>query len=259
MNKYFWNLLWNFGKLLFFSGVILVSIGRLFAAEIGDWSFEDHPHPQYLQLTNEEKLFMKRLSRVDKEISCKKKIAGAYKIYKDRYSDFKNSNNAEGQLKLWKKHIMKGNYHDLELCIVLNIDDILPLYYEDGIVDDLYFCGRFSRVPYTDAERRYAAAVTQLFDYVKLGNRRAAFFFFLNIGKNGPVLLNPDIEYYLRGLLPPAYEMDDGLDDTSHLEPLLTAERKAFLDAAIARRDFDSVLKTSPPCPPRERLGDEKL
>ena len=149
---------------------------------------------------------------------------------------------------------MKGNYHDLELCIVLNLDDILQLYYEDGILDDLYFCGRFSRVPYTDAERRYAAAVTQLFDYVKLGNRRAAFFFFLNIGKNGPVLLNPDIEYYLRGLLPPAYEMDDGLDDTSHLEPLLTAERKAFLDAAIARRDFDSVLKTSPPCPPRERL-----
>ena len=43
-------------------------------------------------------------------------------------------------------------------------------------------------------------------------------------------------------------DLYDEAYETDHLEPLLSPQRKDFLDAAVLRSDFKAVLDTTPPC-----------
>lgn len=60
--------------------------------------------------------------------------------------------------------------------------------------------------------------------------------------------LNPDVEYFLRRSLADAGEGEPEDWDVDHLLPELDPERIAFVDAAIARKDFGAVAATTAPC-----------
>ncbi|MEM8540643.1 MAG: hypothetical protein AAGF25_06775, partial [Pseudomonadota bacterium] len=118
---------------------------------------------------------------------------------------------------------------------------------------DLIFCGVFSLKPETSLEQAFAEAVEELTSYVDVSNLAAMHELLYHHRPGTIVWLNPDVELYVRKYAYQNTELErhEGTWYTGHLEPLLAPERIEFVNAAVERGDFASVLNTTAPCPVR--------
>jgi len=117
-----------------------------------------------------------------------------------------------------------------------------------GSFDDFYFCGLYSRPPATATEREAAKFIDELFEYTKYGSNSAISALLTANRLMGIVEMNPDVEYYISRLVVPELKGERPPRDVSHLKPLLSEERRAFVDRAVENFDLQTVLDTTEPC-----------
>ena len=246
--------------LLALSFLLYFSVGAL--AQNNIWSFEDNPSPRIYKLTpSEEKLLNESLAKEPKSEICKNSLAANYKIYNDRYPDFRSIADEKTRYKNWKLHLLE--IRNGATCIYNNAYDTLKenvmAYYDS----DFYYCGRFSRLPTTPKEVETKELMVELVDYVRVKPLIMSFHLlilnkfsvlysaipeFKANGLDPLIKLNPDVEYFLRKSV--QLEGLSGIEswDMSSLMPLLSKEKIAFLDEAANNEDFDIVLDNTAAC-----------
>ena len=97
----------------------------------------------------------------------------------------------------------------------------------------------------------FVQALEELMSYASVGSLEAMDDFLGHHRPGSSISLNPDVELYIRKFLHKNDEFKKykGTWYTAHLEPLLTPERIEFVNAAVARRDFEAVLNSTAACP----------
>lgn len=183
----------------------------------------------------------------DAYLFCADAVDVDYEIYNRRYPAFANQGNPKENLRAWKRHIVKQRYPGFSWCVGSLPNYAIDWYAEELESAGIFFCGHFSALPENDADRLLADLVNEALDFWLDGSRGVAFGFFILADKK-LINLNADVEYYLRRSLENDEEYRPEDWDTSHLIRRLTPERRAFVDAALERRDLKTVLATTPAC-----------
>ncbi len=224
------------------------------ASQNSTWSFEEHPHPLYDELTEEEKKNSDVLAEypLDGMSPCEADLLATYEIYLRRYPGFQKRGNARTNFTNWKNYIAHQKQNRGTLCMYkVPFRRLDAITFEPYVRKDFYFCGQYSRIPYTPLEHDAYLLIEEAISYAKTGHWSAVTTLVASQGEDHVIDLNPDIEYYFRKLIYPFAEDVEQDRDTSHLEPMLSAERIRFLDDAVTKRDFEAVVDTTPQCKTR--------
>jgi len=235
-----------FGSFIFF---FLFSINTAIAQN--SWSFEDNPHPRYNQLSEQEKTFLNDKSTMKEgENPCKFSIRQEYAVYLDHYPNFSISGEEKTNFKNWKIHYSRSGKGYFISCLSVSLAvELMDTYYEVDF-EDFYFCGQYSRLPNNKAEQEAADIIDEIFEYAKTYRSSSSSLLYAN-SSSELIDLNPDIEYYFSKLVNPLLKDEIEPRDVSHLIPLLSEEKRAFLDEAALNFDFQPVLDTTEPCKTR--------
>ncbi len=223
----------------------VIAVGGAWGKDI-EWSFSDHPFPRKFQLTEGERDALAAPHNPGALYieNCELELKIGFDIYKSRYPRFAEIGDKENRFSAWKRHIVEQSKSGLQYCVVdLPFVRFIELFYWG----DLIYCGQFSREPETSVEHERVQALSEIIDYARLGKPSALSVLLILNGPDGKVRLNPDLEYYMRRLFKKLGVYDDEWD-TAHLEPALSPQRQAFVEAAVEREDFAAVLDTTEPC-----------
>lgn len=218
------------------------------------WSFETHPNPEYEDLSEDERFFIKLHSdRFSGKMGrCMAHILATYEIYLRRYPEFQETGDAMDNFKRWKRHIADENQFLRSDC--LHLYPALKLYtfaVQPFVRNDFYYCGLFSRKAFTPLEHEARLLIEELVYYANT-NEWLTIAPLIRDHEEGKIIdLNPDVEYYFRKLMLPVPKEYEKYTDVSHLIPQLSPERLAFLEDAIAKRDYHAVATSTKPCKPR--------
>jgi hypothetical protein len=253
--------LFRFVVLFMVSGIYLstltglLSVGAAWGKQL-DWSFSEHPRPESSQHTEAERAeWMDVLSTYIMHGNfCDHMLKIDFEIYNRRYPHFVETGDPVERFRAWTNHVVavssKFAMHPERIpaaCIIqMPYDELIRVLAENSTLD-LTYCGVYSRLPKTRAEQKFVKAVDDWMDYALLGSPDPMQGLLQDRLPKQQINLNADVEYYLLKYLQIHGEtmFDWG---TQHLDHVLTAERKAFVDAAVERRDFAAVLDTTPPC-----------
>ncbi len=221
------------------------------------WSFADHPQPPYKELTKAEQKALDDSGRDhrDFEILCRGPMAVAYDIYQDRYPAFLRIADAATRERHWRTHLVAIGRAP-HLCFIWDLARIrIPAAQKRlGAFSRFRFCGRYAQAPANDAERHLAGLVDELFAYAATGNYSAIRAFPGHANDDNRLALGPDILYYLYAIAwptSPAFEKrwnEHQQRKLVYLTRYFSSGRRAFVDAAVRRRDLAAVVATTGPC-----------
>lgn len=236
------------------SFIVIFLMSDTMAEQVSGWSFDEHPHPLTRDFTDEERAFREMMIH-KAEItgrSCETNVELDYQIYLRRYPEYVKSGEPENNLRNWKIHFAANSQKLNAYCLTLQpTNKMRKALRRPGIGRDFFYCGFYSRPPATAVEHDIKKHIDDLVEYAKTGSHLAiynlleqrTFFTFLDI--------NRDVEYYFRKISLPSFGPSRGVENTNHLESLLSMERKIFIDEAALLMNFQAVLDTSKPCSPR--------
>ena len=219
-----------------------------------NWSFADHPQPTAAELTKDEITAIERIESKDfqsePEKFCIELPRTYFEIYNDRYPAFARIESGSARYLAWRAHIVERGTATPATCIVgdLSIRLMRAMSWPADI--GLVYCGKYSRAPQNPQEKRFHDYLNELVEYARLGFADAISDLLVVNSDGPPVILNPDVEYYLRKTLEIGGE-HEWYWNTSHLEPLLSAERVEFVNEAVKKRELNKVLQTTPHCASR--------
>ncbi|MDD9909069.1 MAG: hypothetical protein OXR62_05180 [Ahrensia sp.] len=220
------------------------------AADI-DWSFADHPHPGMFEFTSGELAKIETVEPEkdlsDDERYCSQIVPVHYQIYNERYPDYSSSGEEQARWQAWKNHTVRDKKDPASYCVVFNAAAKLQDLGIWPLDQKLIFCGRYLRSPENPHESALIDAIDEVVTYAKLGDSLATTILFWGHKSTGAIQLNPDVEYYVRKSMRES-RLANLLTDTSHIDPKLSDEKRDFLDQAVERDDFASVLENTPPC-----------
>lgn len=242
---------------------LALGIGFLFSAfgsqALGaSWSFEENTVPARMQFTEEEWALLEDKKRMNRPLDCKGDSELYFGIYERRYPEFEKAvPDRRERLQLWQIEAIATYPYPLFSCIVRDWSFALLRRYRTSNFGGFFYCGRWSRPAISPAEKRFQAAVEWGLPYVET-MRSDMLFHFLTVAKVNAVRLNADVEYFLRTALRQSGDFDAEWP-VGHLLSELSEKRIAELDAAIARRDLDFVLETTPSCPALPLAEDSAL
>ncbi len=220
------------------------------AAQENAWSFEDNPQPRSEEMTSAERKFLDDTKNPALNAgACATFLTRYYKIYQNHYPDFQKTGDAETRFRSWKLYQARTGYYIS--CLSFVVWEELSEIDLAGSFDDFYFCGLYSRPPATAAEREAAKYIDELFEYAKNGSSFAISTLLTANRLMEIVEMNPDVEYYISRLVVAEFKGERPPRYVSHLEPLLSEERRAFVDRAAENFDLQAVLDTTEPCAPR--------
>ncbi|MBW3096216.1 hypothetical protein [Pseudohoeflea coraliihabitans] len=224
-------------------------------ARLGGWSFTLAPHPFFHEMTVAEAA----ATRMSENASFAEMLQTQFAIYHARYPEFAATASQSTRLAAWKEHIV-GTENPVADGVILQLlfyDLLDALGHQDG--EAVLFCGGPAEPPQTPAERRLVAGMDELLGYARRGSTRAMFYLPILGNRQPPLMLNADVAYFLR-----AVENRHGSPVGAARRPLplqdenlaglarqITPQRRCALDAAVARLDFEAVLRSSAPCPTR--------
>jgi len=240
--------------MVFILFIMASTVGPLAQIVNLDWSFVEHPDPYVSGYTAEEFRFLDKVSSASPDNGvCEAGTRARFKIYRDRYPDFEKSGEPMANYRNWKLNFAEILGKDFTGCLIISpmikFFNLQKPRYNPG----MYYCGKISGPPQSDRHKEMSAIAEELMAFAGIGNWHAIdTILFLNHLGERFIDLNTDVEYFLRKSLPVDWEFDKRNKDTSNLEPLLDAERRAFVDAALERSDLQAVLDTTAPCPKRE-------
>ncbi len=230
--------------------LFLVALPQHALAQKLDWSFEEHPQPISFDLVGEEfRLLTRGTADTGSHDYCRIILANAFEIYERRHPDFLKTGEIDRRYREWKAYMARKN--DIYLGFCLYEIPTMELYRTSFRIDmdGLQFCGARITSSGTPAERYFQYFTDQLLDNAEAGQVDALDSLLASNELRDLISLNPDIEYFLRRSLFVAGEGKPEDWDVSQMLPELDAERIAFLDDAIARKDFAAVVATTPACP----------
>jgi len=218
-------------------------------AENLSWSFTEHPHPDGGEMTEKELAALDEAWEQETETGnyCEPILQAGFDIYKARYPAFSLIADDHAGFSAWKRHTVTSGIRSTHGCVVNDIYVKLIRSTVGLPKDDLIFCGKYTREPASPEEEKFVAYMDELVDYAQLGSPDAISNLLVVNSDRPPVMLNTDVEYFLRKALvqSDAYEWKW---DTSHLEPWLANERIEFINEAINTHDLNAVLQTIPSC-----------
>lgn len=217
-----------------------------------EWSFSDQPHPADHTLTRDEKAPLQETAQEQGFTEyCSKLLSAHFNIYNDRFPKFMQTGSADRRFLAWKYHVVvdgfSDGYNGAKHCVQFMAFNRAS---EANTSNNLHFCGAFSDDSRIRSDREFRNAIEETISYADAGNPYALDSLLILHLPDSNVMLNPDVEFYIRKSLRINDEYKDTWD-TTHLEPLLTPERIGFVNAALERGDFASVLNTTAPCPVR--------
>ncbi|MFK5980201.1 MAG: hypothetical protein QM488_15065 [Rhizobiaceae bacterium] len=246
--------IYNFTLITLSSFIVIFLMSNTMAEQMTGWSFDEHPHPLTRDLTDEEHAFREMMIRKTEITgrSCKTNVELDYQIYLRRYPGYVKSGNSESNLRNWKFHFVANSYKLNAYCLTLQpTDKMWKALRRPGIGRDFFYCGFYSRPPATAVEHDIKKYIDDLVEYAKTGSHLAIDNLLEQRDRFTFLDINRDVEYYFRKISMSSAGPSRGVENTSHLEPLLSMERKIFIDEAAMLMDFQAVLDTSPPCSPR--------
>lgn len=222
---------------------------KTLAADI-DWSFADNPHPEFLELReSQQSTFLDTFGKY-REFSfsryCREILRVQYKFYNEHYPAFSQVGDAQTRHKAWKEYVVESRKTSPG-CVVTLTSNELENMRNWPTEADLFYCGRFSRLARTEHEAHFVRLVQEMKTYAKLGDTSAYQKLAASVPAGHPIRLNPDVSYFLGKSLGKIRYLEP-YADTSHLDPKLSDEKRQFLDEAVERDDFASVLESTPPC-----------
>lgn len=214
-----------------------------------NWSFDDHPHPSFSDLTEEEhEQLATGIFGLERVEYCRSVMANAFDIYRARYPELRKTGELDKNYRDWKKSVAKQNPSGIGTCpFSLPLYELVehrPAFVAAGLV----FCGANPPPQTSDVEVHFEYLTGQLISNISTGHKEALFSLLLTHDMESIVSLNPDIEYFIRKSIERIREFEPTDWDVSALTPQLDAERIAFLDQAIEAGDFQSVVATTKPC-----------
>lgn len=185
---------------------------------------------------------------------CVAALTYEFRYYNRLYPDFVTVGNRTWRWRQWRYHLVHNSSQMINepsrltaFCAALvptdQLMDLELLDYES----DLVFCGQYSRNPESFVEKRAVALIDELLDFARFGSPDALHSFVLPLPYKRHIQLNADVEYFMRKILQISGERNFDWS-TGHLESQMSAERKGFVDEALAHGDFQSVLDTTGPC-----------
>ncbi len=214
------------------------------------WSFEDNPYPKYGNLTPQEiNLLEKKIEFTNTEKQCEYLINTQYQIYQTRYPEYKEFADDETYFQRWKLHMVASKNY--ESCMILSPMQSLVDSDSNLAYVHFYFCGRFSRSPKTIEEKEIAQTISELFEFAKTGDPAAVDLLLYANERTEIINLDPDFEYYFSKLAKPFINNDIPERNLSRFIPLLSEERRTFLDKIALNSRFEDLLITTLPCKTR--------
>lgn len=104
-----------FALLVFLQSAALLNPGL---AQQLDWSFAEHPHPSFDELTSAEFNIWKRgLTDPGLASNCRATLANAFAIYEGRYPDFARTGEVDRRYRAFKAHIAQNPPDGIGICI----------------------------------------------------------------------------------------------------------------------------------------------
>ena len=216
-------------------------------ATAAEWSFDEHPHPSIFDYTKKERRIARSLRFAFDIDSCLVSLLSSYRIYRERYPDYEKTGDPITNFENWKRHLVHSDQEIIPTC----------LFYEEGSrFHDMsyrrpfFFCGRSLDEPEASYDENIEMQFAKLLDFANSGRSDAVYELFDTQRHRPNIALNPDVEFYFRRIIRTDIWLQEELRDTSHLEPHLDAERKAFVEKAVKTRDLAAVMATTAPCNP---------
>jgi len=237
--------------LLAIFAVLLTAISSSVQAQQINWSFAENPQPALEELTKDQRTVIETAEAKGAEAEpgkyCVAVPRAYFEIYNDRYPAFAEHGNEPNRYMAWKAHVVAQGMSTPSTCIVgeTSIQLMRSMSWPAHI--DLLFCGRYSRAPQNSDEEKFHDYLNELIEYAKLGSTEAISSLLVASSDSPPIVLNADVEYYLRRTLQHSGEHEQQWD-TSHREPSLNNERMEFLGKALQTHDLNLVLQTTQLC-----------
>ncbi len=230
------------------SSVLLVLGASISTVTAAEWSFEQNPIPHINDYTAAENKFVDQAEKDGSgRIACAVYVEAEFQIYLKRYPEFKNTGTLRSIFARWKRHQVY-NQLSYNVCIV-HVPSFKLAYLTSSVETiNFHYCGRLIDTVVTKADIAALEALREAIDYANSGSPLAVETFLGFDEDYDFVALNPDVEYYFRSIIRTPQYAEPDLLDTSHLRPLLSAERLAFVDKATKTRDLDAVIATTAPC-----------
>lgn len=228
-------------------------ISTLRADEIGSWSFDDYPQPALSQMNLLEQLAILNAKKqaLNPESSCRRSLQVEYQIYLGRYPRYTLVWDEGERYGRWKRHMAQNlAVQDLTCLYQVLYSDLSKLNSSKMVGKDFVFCGKYSRAPKNHDEIGTKKLIDELVMYANFGMERAVktfhrltvFIYVFDI----PV----DLNYYFYNLANKS-RYSKSLDmNLAELKKNIPRARIAFLDAAVQRQDYRSVIDTLPACEP---------
>jgi len=224
-------------------------VGQALAQELS-WSFESHPHPDLSELTPQE-LSLKFVDMPPSQgsvVDCLVHLDKDFEVYNFRYPSFRQTGEVDTRYNAWKRYVADTNNAGVGFCKYAVSGLLLLMERTRFEVEGFRFCGALPKPSGTDAGRRFNTLVSEMLTNAQTGFAYPIEVLFMARQIDTIVSFNPDIEYYLRRFLAEAGEGTPEDWDVSKVLPELDPERIAFVDAAVARKDFGAVVETTAPC-----------
>ncbi len=238
------------GFLLLFQG-LFPGTAAAAGAERVPWSFKDHPHPTYTNLTRAE---WRRIESVDYE--CEPAIEASYAIYQRRYPSYIRVADTQTRLRNWKAHVLTLDDSYTSTCLMIEISlawrDFLDSFETDP---GFHYCGRLSRPPQTSQERAFAERIEDFVFFANTGNTELVATFILSYIQTIHFRLNDDVHYYWLNVPAPTGWPARNMRDRIYTPPerlrSLSAGYRTFIEEAAVRRDYEQIIRTTKPCAKR--------
>lgn len=243
---------WHVCRLLLaILAVFLTGIFSASKAQRINWSFTENPQPAFTELMDDERAAIEAAEGANAEAEPGKycvEIPRAYfEIYNDRYPAFAEHGTEPTRYMAWKAHVVAQGMPSPSTCIVGEASIRLMRSMAWPAHIELLFCGNYSRTPQNSEEEYFHDALNELVEYAKFGSTDAISSLLVANADAPPIILNADVEYFLRKALQQSGEHESQWD-ADHLAPSLNKERIELLDKALETHDLALVLHTTQPC-----------
>ena len=253
----FGNLL-KTGRIVRAAAMIAIFLSTL-PVTAAKWSFEDHPHPFERDYTETERQYLLASDREpDDGKVCMVALQSQYRIYRERYPEYEKTGDPITNFENWKRHLVHSDKKYIPICLFIEQDVRL---FELTRRRPFFFCGRSLDDPSAPYDEDIEAQFNKMLDFANSGRSFAVSQIVNTYGTSRIIGLNRDVEYYFRKIVRVEHPFDDEFRDTSHLDPYLDPERKAFVDEAVKTRDLAAVMATTAPCnpPPSPKVESTKI
>lgn len=229
----------------------IIPATALSASKSLNWSFQTNPHPRAFHKSEQDltDLLQRVDGQDDPKLLCQGLLEREWLYYLRHYPEFLSRGHTKQLRVAWGEHLVLGDYWLAAPCVIVQLfqqlDRVVLLLKTSQII----YCGRFSREPKSPVEQRFAGLLTKSLTLAGLGSHWAGWQMLRLHRDDGRIVLNHEIEYYLRRVVQQT-SVHETIWDIRHLLPHISQARRRELDAAFERRDISTVLATTPTCLP---------